>query len=601
MRSILFCLLLAGTGGSAQTVSNMTCTSAPALEAMKGQHDPAAYAAGTVIDDHADILCELRGLVSSDSLLHSLEVLVSYGTRHSYSDTTSANYGIGAARRWCHDRFQAISALNEDRLLPAYLDFDYLGGDCGDAYGWRNVLAVLPGSDTTDHQVVLIEAHLDSRCEDVCDSLCLSPGAEDNASGSALVLELARVLSRFTFRHTLVFMLTTAEEQGLVGAEAMAQFCVDEDIAIKGVLNNDVIGGILCGSTSSPPSCPGEGLIDSLQVRLFSNSSISLPHRGFARTIKLFYEEKLKDQVPVPMTLSIMGQEDRTGRGGDHMPFRAEGFRNVRFTAAHEHGDADTGDPDYDDRQHTGTDVLGVDTDGDQLIDSLFVDPNYLARNTVINGMAATLLALGPETPEWILHDEPAGLRVEFTSGFDRLAYRVGVRNSSSSLDFDALYRTTDTSFLVPGLVSGSGYFISVAKVDSNGITSPFSGEVVRGNDADTPPAATDMLPYGLNCGPIGIGDPADRYPGLVLGPCSPDPFRGLTVFPLQVPEGLEARRAALVVRDLQGRELGRVVVPLRPGRVQVPYQHKGAAGVYSATLEVDGVLVATQRMVAEE
>ncbi len=511
----MLCVLCA----QGQNISNTLCTSPLAEQVLKGLYDPTDFAATTVIGDHAVILCDLRTRVSSDSLESNLRKLEAFHTRHAYSDTLSVTTGIGAARRWAYSKFQEASIANDNRLIPAFLQFDYVDPVCGPASGWRDVFAVLPGDDTTNKSIVLIEAHLDSRCADNCDPICAAPGAEDNGSGSALVLELARVLSRYTFHHTIVFMLTTGEEQGLVGATAMAQYCVDQGIAIKGVQNNDIVGGIICGNTSSAPSCPGPGDIDSLQVRLFSEGSIGQPHRAFARTIKMFYQEKMQAQVPVPMTISIINQEDRTNRGGDHIPFRERGFRNVRFTAANEDGDASVDSAWYNDRQHTSGDILGVDTDGDLVVDSLYVDFHYLQRNAVINGLTATLLALGPETPTSIVHADPGGIRVSITSGFNLAAYRIGVRNASSSSYFDAVYRTTDTSFTVPGLTAGHGYFISVAGIDSATIMSPFSNEVVRLNHAETPAGTVDPLPFGINCVPIGIADPIAHASTLIIAP----------------------------------------------------------------------------------
>jgi len=518
----LFALSLCTAGFVAQAqVSNISCTSTAAEQAMKGLHDPADYAASVVIEDHGPILCELRTRVSADSLKAHLRELVTFHTRHTYSDTLSATTGIGAARRWAFGKFVEFSAANEGRLIPAYLQFDYQNepGGCGDGAGWRNVMAVLPGSSVVDHQIVLIEAHLDSRCEDNCDPACYAAGAEDNGSGVALVIELARVMSRYTFDHTLVFMLTTGEEHGLLGAEAMATYCTDQGIDIKAVQNNDIVGGILCGDSSSPPSCPGPGDVDSLQMRLFSHPSTSLMNRGLARSIKMNYEEKLRDHVPVQMLVSVMNQEDRTNRGGDHIPFRLAGFPSLRFTAANEHGDGDPSVEGYDDRQHTSEDVLGVDTDGDLEVDSFFVDFNYLARNTVINGMTTTLVALGPETPDFIVHDEPTGLRVSITSGHDLPWFRVGVRGVSSATDFDAVYRTSDTSFVVPGLLGAHAYYISVAGIDSAGIMSIFSREFVKNNDADTPAGTVDDLPFGIACAPIGVAEHSASVPSLVLSP----------------------------------------------------------------------------------
>src|SRR5690606_26787008 len=115
--------------------------------------------------------------------------------------------------------------------------------------------------------------------------------------------------------------------------------------------------------------CPGENEIDSTRVRLFSQGSFNSPHKGLVRYIKLQYRERILPFAAVPMTVTIMSAEDRTGRSGDHIPFRQNGYTAMRFTSAHEHGDAHVTQPGYDDRQHTSGDVLGVDTDHDSVID----------------------------------------------------------------------------------------------------------------------------------------------------------------------------------------------------------------------------------------
>ncbi|MBK8499866.1 MAG: M28 family peptidase [Flavobacteriales bacterium] len=596
MRSMLFFVLLCATIARAQ-FSNIVCTDAAALQAMKGLHDPADYAATTVIEDHEEILCALRTEVKPDSLRAHLERIVGFGTRHTYSDTVSPTTGIGAARRWAFEKFQQFSAMNEDRLLPAYLQFDYANesGGCGSGQGWRNVLAVLPGSSTTGHRTIIIEAHLDSRCADNCDPACEANGAEDNGSGSALVLELARVLSKYTFKHTLVFMLVTGEEHGLLGSRAMAQFCTTQGIAVKGVLNNDIVGGILCGHTASPPGCGVLDEVDSLQVRIFSHANT----RGLAQATALSYNEKLHDEVPVPMLVSVMDREDRVGRGSDHIPFREAGKQSIRFCAANEHGDGDPSEPGYDDRQHTSNDILGLDTDGDLLIDSFFVDFNYLARNAVINGMEASLLALGPETPSFTVLDEPTGLRVQITDGPQWVAYRIGVRGLNSPPAFDALYRTDQTSYPVPGLEAAHVYYISVAGVDAEGITSIFGPEQVRANDAATPAAPIDDLPYGLTCMPIGIEENTAGPDGTMLQ-CSPNPFNQHTTLSLTKHAPIKGR-AFLIIRDAYGREANRLPVVLGERGSAIVYAHRQAAGLYTAELMVDGRRVDAIRLVALE
>ncbi|MBK7298335.1 MAG: M28 family peptidase [Flavobacteriales bacterium] len=565
---------------------------------MRGLHDPLNYTASDVIDDHAEIICELRSAISADSLKERLMSFLQFGTRNTFSDTASDVTGIGAAQRWAFDRFQQISEANDSRLIPAYIQFDNVDnqGVCGSANGLRNVIAVLPGRSVNEHRTIIIEAHYDSRCTDLCDLECDAPGAEDNGSGSVLVLELARTLLKYTFDNTLVFMLTTGEEQGLLGAKAMAQYCADKDVAIKAVLNNDVVGGIYCGNSSSPPSCPGPGAVDSLNLRIFSNGTAQFMNRGLARSIKLFYEEKLRTEVAVPTTIEVMNMEDRVGRGGDHIPFRQLGFTSVRFTAANEHGTGNPLSPGYTDRQHTSDDILGVDTDGDLVIDSFFVDFNYLQRNTLINGMTATLLALGPEAPEITLADEPTGLRVAIVPPSGCSTFRVAARRVNSPVEFTAVYLTTETSFLIPGLVAGSGYYICAAAIDDNGVTSSFSSELLAVSDADTPEAPMDDLPYGINCSAIGILDHSQPDPSVFMS-CFPNPTSSNTTFVVVPLNGGKMEYARIIITDPLGRDLFILPVANRPGRQEVNVERDMEPGMYAYRLELDGRIIATNKL----
>ncbi|HRH38159.1 MAG TPA: M20/M25/M40 family metallo-hydrolase, partial [Flavobacteriales bacterium] len=462
-----------------------------------------------------------------------------------------------------------------------------------DAFGLRDVIAVLPGSRTQGHKVVFVEAHLDSRCADLCDPSCSANGADDNGSGSVLVIELARVLSKYTFNHTIVFMLVTGEEHGLLGSRAMAQFCTDQGIEVKAVQNNDIVGGTICGHTASPPGCDIPDEIDSTQVRLFSHGTT----RGLAQMLALSYNEKLHSEVPVPMLVSVMDREDRVGRGSDHIPFREAGFQSMRFCAANEHGNGDPTTPGYIDHQHTSGDVLGADTDGNSIIDSFYVDFNYLQRNTVINGMGLTLLALGPETPDYDVLDEPTGLRVQVNNGSGYSAFRVGVRPVNGGASFEALYRTDQTSFIVPGLLASHVYYVSVAGVDANGITSIFGPEVVRANDATTEVAPVDDLPYGLDCLPIGINE-SNGWSGTLQLSCGPNPFSGSTAFRI-TGDASVARSAVIVIRDLFGRSIASIRVASTGSAIA--YEHQPAAGLYFADLIIDGRRADSLRLVAVE
>jgi hypothetical protein len=300
--------------------------------------------------------------------------------------------------------------------------------------------------------------------------------------------------------------------------------------------------------------------------------------------------------MAVPMAISVIPQEDRDGRGGDHIPFRQRAYRNLRFTSANEHGNANVDSVGYSDHQHTSGDVLGTDTDGDQLVDSFFVDFNYLQRNALINGMGATLLALGPQPPTFTVLDEPTGLRVVISGGFNS-AYRIGVRPNGPNTDFTAVYLTTDTSFAIPGLSASTSYYTSVAAVDANGITSPFSREYSKVNDADTPVAPTDPLPYGLDCWGIGVPEILGHGTDATLR-AHPNPTSGLTTFTISAPVPPGRHEAYLEFFDAQGRAVDRAPIRVFNGEGQVAFTPRDMPGVYMVRLIVDGRVLATEQLV---
>ena len=594
---VLLCFLV--TTVFSQT--NISLSDPALLTILKADHDPTKYAATVPIDQHDRIICEINTSVNADTLHHYLEVLASFNTRHTFSDTLSSATGIGAARRWIHSKFKSYSKRVENRLQPGYLKFDVTSNTCGTLFDTRNVVAVLPGRDTSRKDIILIEAHMDSRCESRCDTSCVAHGIDDNGSGTALVLEMARVMSPYTFDRTIVFMTTTGEEQGLLGGDAMAEFAQTNNLQIRAVLNNDIVGGVICGETSSPPGCSPPGSIDSLTLRIYANPvSYLFPHQSFARSVKMFYEEKLSPVASVPMTLNVMGQEDRTGRGGDHIPFRQRGFRNLRFTSANEHGHG-APDASYEDRQHTSEDILGVDTDGDMKIDSFFVDFNYLARNTVINANAAVLLALGPEIPEFTLHNEPTGLRVEVTaSDPGMIEYRVGIRDGNQT-HFDDLYSFTGNSFLIPGQTSGQFYYASVAAIDSSGIMSPFSTEDRSFTQASTPAGTPATLKYGINCNSFGAHDYGYErpYPNILFHGTNPNPFREDMEFVIQVFEPVISKDVKIIVSTQSGVQVSEIPLELELGENVIPYHYTGKPQVLIASLRIDDQTIASRKLIA--
>ena len=575
MKKIAALVLFAAFVSTLRGQTNILCTNPLAEQVMLGNYDPAQYAADVVITDPAIISSGIASGVSPDSLKSYIIRLSQFGTRNTGSDTLSNTSGYGAARRWTVQQFQQFSAEHEDRLIVSYLQFDQ--DICGMGRH-ANVLAILPGTDTVNPGIILIEGHMDSRCAVLCDVNCTAEGVEDNASGTALVLELARVMSPYTFANTLVFCITTGEEQGLLGAEAMAQYIQNKGITLRAVLNNDVIGGVICGQTSSPPSCPGLNDVDSTSVRLFSALSFNSPHKQLARYIKLQYKENILPTAAVPMNVRIMAPEDRTGRGGDHIPFREKGFTAMRFTAANEHGDASNG-PGYTDRQHTSSDVLGVDTDGDGSVDSFFVQFNYLARNAVINGNAAAMIArVIPRPADFTAFRTGTQLTVSITDPAALGQYRVALRTATN--DWDTVFTLAGNTGVFPCNPTGA-VIVSVAGVDAQGIESLFGNEKLATNVSAT-------------------GTPLDESSAPIrLFQNRPNPFDEATWISFWVNEVPKYQKAWVQISDLQGKEIARLPVVLQQGMNETLYTHGyGVYGYFTYSLIIDGQIVDSRQMV---
>lgn len=562
--------------------TNIICTNPAAEQVMKGNYNPNSFPASVIINHPDSISKYLHQNISADSLKNYILKLQTFHNRNSGSDTVSATQGIGAARRWAYQKFQQFSAANNNRLLPFYLQFNL--SICNMSQH-KNICAVLPGTDTSDKSIVLIEGHIDSRCEVLCDTGCVAEGIEDNASGTALVIELARVISALSLHRTVVFMLTIGEEQGLDGAEAMADFVQQKGIQVKAVLNNDVIGGIICGKTSSTPSCPGENDIDSMHVRFFSYGGFNSKHKQFARFVKLQYKEQIAPIAQVPMNIVIMTPEDRTNRGGDHIPFRQHNYTAMRFTSANEHGDAGI-DSSYTDRQHSIRDVLGADTDNDQVVDSFFIDFNYLARNTVINGIGAAMAAIGPPVPTLQVDTVSRNrLRIEIQNEFFFTQYRIAIRSVTN--DWDSVYFMRYKYVDTLTLCDTGTFFISAATMNFKNVEGLFTGEtMVRLSDSS-------MCVY------TGLNDEEISGKGIELLQNKPNPFDEKTAISVFVHGNNDYQNAYLSITDLNGKEIKRLTMALHKGMNETLYEHGyHATGIYFYTLFVDGRVVQTRRMV---
>jgi hypothetical protein len=391
-------------------------------------------------------------------------------------------------------------------------------------------------------------------------------------------MELARVMSKYQYPQTIVFMITIGEEQGLYGANAYALYATQNNIPVKAVLNNDVIGGIICGKTSSAPSCPGLNDIDSTSVRLFSSGNFNAKSKQLARYIKLQYKENILPTAQVPMNVRIMAPEDRTGRGGDHIPFREKGFAAMRFTSANEHGDASVGAT-YTDRQHSSRDVLGVDTDANTKIDSFFVDFNYLQRNAAINANAAAIAARGiPAPPDFTGSRSGSTLNLTFNPPLGpNETLRIAQRSTTN--DWDTLFTVTGGSTASVPCNPTGGLFVSLARVDAWGAESLFGVEKIIITSA--------------------VQDVTTEESNIRLFQNRPNPFDEATWIAFWIENLPNYQKAAILISDLHGKVLQNIPVSLQQGLNETLYTHGyGVQGTFVYTLEIDGRIVDSRQMV---
>jgi Zn-dependent M28 family amino/carboxypeptidase len=332
--------------------------------------------------------------VSSKNVEATVRKLVSFKTRHTLSDTSSATEGSGAARNWIKSEYERYAKESGGRMTVQFDTFTQPKSERVDKpVHLKNILAILKGTDPKDTRVYIVSGHYDSRVTDVMNPNAVEPGANDDASGTAVSMELARVMAKRSFPATIIFMSVVGEEQGLYGSTNVAKRAKAENWNVDAMLNNDIVGNTHGMETD---------LKDNRSVRVFSEgvpstaagnpkeiaSLIALggendsPSRELARYVKET-AERYVDQLEV----KLIYRRDRYLRGGDQVPFLLQGFTAVRFTEMNE---------DFT-RQHQDLRTEnGVDY-GD-LPD--FVDYNYVQKVARMNLSVLANLASAPAEPQ---------------------------------------------------------------------------------------------------------------------------------------------------------------------------------------------------------
>jgi Zn-dependent M28 family amino/carboxypeptidase len=405
--------------------------------------------------------------VSATNMENTIRKLVSFGTRHTLSDTKSNSRGIGAAQRWVKAEFEKY-AKNSNSRLTAEIDYFTIKAD-----GRRiavdsqlgNVMATLKGTDPNDNRVLIISGHLDSRATDVMNATIDAPGANDDGSGVAAVLEISRIMSQREFPFTIIFVTVVGEEQGLYGAKHLAEKAKAENWNIIAMLNNDMIGNSLSNGTK---------LRDNVNVRVFSeaipyleteaeakvrksiNRENDSPSRLLARYIKTTTSQYI-DQL----NINLVYRNDRFLRGGDHTPFSQNGFTAIRFCEMNEN---------YD---HQHQDVrLEKGTQFGDLTE--FMDFEYMRKVTGANLATLSNLGWSPKAPKNV------GIKISELTNFSDLVwsapegkpvfgYQVLVRETSAS-HWEKTIFVKDTAVTIP--YSKDNYLFAIQSVDELGHSS---------------------------------------------------------------------------------------------------------------------------------
>src|ERR1051326_4436117 len=330
--------------------------------------------AQTIIQKDPEIEQMLKE-VSADSLQSYIKTMVAFGTRNTLGAQNDSKRGIGAARNWVLNKFNEF-AKNSNGRLSAFIDTVTLQPD-----GKRvdtpillgNVVATLKGTDAKDNRIFIISGHLDNMRSNVMDRTGDAPGANDDGSGTAAVLECARIMSKHSFPATVIFVAVSGEEQGLLGSTFMANKAKKENWNIEAVLNNDIMGGNNKNETNPASNnhvrvfSEGLSVLDTGRAET-TIRNLGLENDGKARQLAR-YTKEIGERYVKDLDVVMVYRNDRFLRGGDHIPYVQRGFSAVRITEMNE------------DFHHQHQDVR-VENDIQYGDLPQFMDFEYLRKNT---------------------------------------------------------------------------------------------------------------------------------------------------------------------------------------------------------------------------
>ncbi len=418
--------------------------------------------------DQSD-LHDIAAAVSAERIEQDITKLVSFGTRHTLSETESETRGIGAARRWIKAEFDKISAACGG-CLEVYYQSEVISGEARipDATEVVSVIAVQRGK-VDPSRYVIMSGDIDSRVTDVMDFESDAPGANDNASGVAGALEAARVLSQYEFAGTIVYAALAGEEQGLFGGRIMAEQAQQDGWRIKAVLNNDMIGnteginGVINNTTARifAEGTRMDETEDDARRRRFTGGEVDSPSRNLAR-----YIDWMADRYIENLDTMVIYRLDRFARGGHHRPFNDLGFPGVRIMETNEN---------YN-RQHQDLRVEDGIAYGDTLDG---VDFDYAAKLTALNAVSLAGMAWAPSPPAQVQisgavsadttlkWQAPSAAEADHVAGYRVYWRHTDAPNWEFSRDVGNVTEYTLENIVI------DNYFFGVASVSKDGYESP--------------------------------------------------------------------------------------------------------------------------------
>jgi hypothetical protein len=413
-------------------------------------------------------LYDIINEVSSDRLEKDIKTLVNFGTRHTLSDTLSKSRGIGAARRWIKAEFETISK-ECNGCLEVFYQKNYFKPEDGNRIVkpvWINNVIAIQRGKTHPNRFIIMSGDIDSRISDPTNYTDDSPGANDNASGMAGTLEAARVLSKYNFESSIIYVGLAGEEQGLFGGKGMAAYAQEKGWEIIGILNNDMIGNIK----------GVDGVIDNRTFRIFSEpvpANETERQRnsrrfyggevdGISRQLARYVHKTVKTYMPEMNPLMIY-RLDRFGRGGHHRPFNDVGFAGIRIMEAHENYVMQHQDIRTENGINYGDVIEGVDFE-------------YAKKVTAVNSINLASLAWAPPAVEKFsiggIVQASVKFRWEKVSDASVIGYKIYWRDTTSPTWDHSKFVGDVSETTLDGIVIDN-FFFGIATVGKNGYESP--------------------------------------------------------------------------------------------------------------------------------